>query len=52
MDEEQRSRQGHWGLLGMNERAVSHGGEVRLESAPGCGTVLWARLPIDRNAVD
>lgn len=31
-------RNGHWGLLGMRERAVSIGGRIRIWSKRGCGT--------------
>jgi signal transduction histidine kinase len=35
---------GHWGLLGMRERANQIRGQLRVRSAPGQGTkvVLWA----------
>jgi signal transduction histidine kinase len=33
------------GLLGMNERAVSAGGSVRVESSPGGGTRVRLRIP-------
>jgi signal transduction histidine kinase len=35
----------HFGLVGMRERAGAVGGEFRLESAPGAGTVIRARVP-------
>lgn len=35
----------HFGLVGMRERAGAVGGEFRLESAPGAGTVIRARIP-------
>jgi PAS domain S-box-containing protein len=35
------------GLVGMRERAVLQGGELTIESAPGTGTRLAARLPLD-----
>jgi two-component system sensor histidine kinase UhpB len=31
---------GSLGLLGMKERALSIGGEIRIESAPGKGTAI------------
>jgi PAS domain S-box-containing protein len=37
-----------WGLLGMQERAASLGGEVRIESAPQRGTRVHVRLPLER----
>jgi len=35
------------GLRSIQERAESLGGSVQLESAPGCGTCLTARIPIE-----
>ena len=37
---------GHWGVLGMHERLRSLGGELVLESAPGCGTTLRVSLRV------
>ena len=34
------------GLLGMRERITSMGGDIRIESSPGRGTVVRARLPL------
>ncbi|MGE3805478.1 MAG: PAS domain S-box protein, partial [Gemmataceae bacterium] len=34
------------GLSGMYERATLLGGSLRIESAPGCGTRISARLPL------
>ncbi len=36
---------GHFGLLGMRERARAIGGELTVQSAPGAGTVVEARVP-------
>lgn len=36
---------GHLGLRSMRERAVSLGGEIRVESAPGAGTCITVRIP-------
>jgi signal transduction histidine kinase len=38
---------GGLGLLGIRERAVMLGGSIRIESAPGAGTALFIRLPIE-----
>lgn len=37
--------EGHWGLVGMQERAHSLGGTFTVRSAPGRGTVVMLRLP-------
>jgi PAS domain S-box-containing protein len=36
------------GILGMRERAAALGGEVAIDSAPGRGTTVTARLPAGR----
>jgi signal transduction histidine kinase len=36
----------HLGLLGMRERLADLGGLVRVESHPGQGTRVWARVPV------
>ena len=38
------------GLFGMEERAFYVGGSVEIQSAPGRGTALRARVPIDAAA--
>jgi signal transduction histidine kinase/streptogramin lyase len=38
---------GHWGLVGMRERARNAGGTLDVTSVPGSGTTLVLRLPID-----
>lgn len=38
--------QGHLGLQGMRERMKRLGGEVRVESSPGKGTTIRARVPL------
>jgi len=37
---------GHFGLLGMRERAERLGGELRLESHPGRGTEVEVKVPL------
>jgi two-component system sensor histidine kinase UhpB len=44
------SYHGHWGLLGMQERASELGGALALRSAPGFGTKVTLVLPYRRRA--
>lgn len=37
--------QGHFGLMGMRERALLYGGQLTVTSAPGQGAIITARLP-------
>jgi len=37
---------GHFGLIGIRERAERIGGELRLESQPGCGTQVEVSVPL------
>jgi signal transduction histidine kinase len=37
---------GHYGLIGMRERASQIGGEFRLHSEPGRGTTVTLELPL------
>ncbi|MEM7049062.1 MAG: ATP-binding protein [Acidobacteriota bacterium] len=39
-------RRGGLGLVAMEERAAALGGELRLTTAPGKGTTVWASLPL------
>ncbi len=39
-------QKGHFGLLGLRERAALAGGSLQIESAHGRGTYLVARLPL------
>jgi signal transduction histidine kinase len=41
---------GHYGLIGIQERAIRAGGALWLRSAPGAGTELAARVPAERAA--
>lgn len=41
------SRDGHFGLLGMSERAKRLGGHVHIASAPGTGTIVRVEIPDD-----
>ena len=38
---------GHWGVSGMRERAEHVGGAFEIRGAPGAGTVVSLRLPLD-----
>ena len=40
------SRAGHFGLIGMRERAERLGGELRLASQPGEGTEVEVKVPL------
>jgi len=39
------ARHGHFGLMGIRERALLYGGQMALRSAPGEGTEITIRLP-------
>jgi len=41
------SREGCYGLLGIEERLIALGGSIRIESTPEKGTRLIARFPLD-----
>jgi signal transduction histidine kinase len=41
---------GHFGLLDMKERAQSMGSSLRIESAPGRGTIIAVEVPIQADA--
>ena len=38
---------GHWGVVGMRERARRAGGTLEIRSAPGQGTMLSLRIPTE-----
>lgn len=40
------ARDGHFGLIGMDERAARTGGSLTIESAPGSGTTVRIRVPL------
>jgi len=42
---EKGSREGHWGLLGMRERAQKIGGQLEFWSQPGTGTEVQLTVP-------
>jgi signal transduction histidine kinase len=43
-------REGHWGLIGMRERARALGATLSLASTPGNGTLVRLFLPRWRGA--
>ncbi len=43
------TRDGHFGLIGMLERAAQLGGTLRVDTAPGQGTQIRVRLPAQPN---
>jgi PAS domain S-box-containing protein len=47
--EKATAKGGRLGLLGMRERLELVGGELTLESAPGAGTTVIARIPLRAN---
>jgi signal transduction histidine kinase len=46
------SRDGHFGLVGMHERAERLGGRLEIAGAPGEGTTIRALLPADPQVLD
>jgi signal transduction histidine kinase len=47
-----RSYAGHWGLLGMRERASRLGGAIVVQSLPACGTTVTLLLPYASTAME
>jgi PAS domain S-box-containing protein len=45
-----RAYAGHWGLLGMRERADRIGANMTISSTPGRGTTVELQVPIPRSA--
>lgn len=43
---------GHLGLISMQERALSVGGEIQIRSRPGNGTTVWLRVPISIDTLE
>ena len=41
-------QRGHYGLIGMHERAAEIGGNLKLESVPGKGTTVSVLVPAGR----
>jgi two-component system, NarL family, sensor histidine kinase YdfH len=44
----QANQAGHYGLLGMQERARLAGGTVEIDTHPGSGTTITLRLPLNK----
>lgn len=42
----------HLGIAGMQERTLLLGGEFMIESSPGQGTTVYARIPMERREVN
>lgn len=42
----------HLGIAGMKERTALLGGEFTIESSPGKGTTVYARIPVERREFD
>ena len=38
------------GIIGMEQRILSIGGEMGVESSPGHGTTIWASIPYAASA--
>jgi signal transduction histidine kinase len=38
-----------FGLMGMRERALALGGDLKIHSAPGQGTQIAVRVPVNRH---
>jgi signal transduction histidine kinase len=49
---ERASRDGHFGLVGMHERAERLGGRLEIAGVPGKGTTIRALLPPDPQILD
>jgi signal transduction histidine kinase len=45
-DFEQSTREGHFGLIMMRERALASGGSLEIQGAPGGGTTVLASFPV------
>lgn len=43
--------QGHFGLLGMSERAKRLGGRISITSAPGTGTMVRVEIPVNGTSI-
>jgi two-component system sensor histidine kinase UhpB len=46
------ARQGHFGLMGIQERAMLYGGRLLIRSEPGAGAEIVVRLPLPADGAD
>jgi PAS domain S-box-containing protein len=49
-DPEASAPTGHWGIIGMRERAQAHGGHIDLTSSAAGGTKISISLPLEGNS--
>ena len=47
---EEKAKSGHFGLLGMNERAILLGGMIEIRGVPDRGTLVSVRVPLAQSA--
>ena len=52
MEAEGTSGSGHFGLIGISERARLLGGELCIQSEPGAGTCLYVCIPLDERGAN
>ena len=45
-DPDEQGGGGHMGLINMRERAALINGRLKIESAPGAGATIFARVPL------
>jgi signal transduction histidine kinase len=46
-----KSEHVHLGVVGMRERLAQVGGRLEIESSPGSGTTVFARIPLDTHDI-
>ncbi len=50
-DPQQHASDGHFGLIGMRERAMKLGGAFQVQSQPGSGTAVCVEVPLNGKAI-